>query len=189
MAPSWTSKIFFWGLANSITIWLGCGLAVGSEWVDSPAASTKYLGVEAVGDEIPPSQYLPVELREEQFFLLDWASNVKRPRRGFRFPPGIILGAALAAAGLFFFFKLKYETPSGKQIEQIELSELVSVAGEQNVGVAEDSGVNQDFPTSGGPRLTDIPSADQGALADNDTLAGRGPSADESHLEGAAEET
>ncbi|KAL8455597.1 hypothetical protein Emag_000592 [Eimeria magna] len=172
-----------------MSIWLECGLAAASDWEESPAGSTKYLGVEAVGDEIPPSHHLPVELSEEQFFLVDWASNVTRPRRGYRFPPGIILGAALAAAIVFFFVKLKYETLPEKQDEQIELTEMALRAAE------EDSSLVEGLPVDQGTTMDQEAFADegnpihQGAPADGSTPADQGVSADESILEGITEET
>ncbi|KAL8272369.1 hypothetical protein Esti_003659 [Eimeria stiedai] len=131
----------------SILIWLEFGLAAASQWEDLSMGSTKYLAVEAVGDEIPPSHHIPVELSEEQFLLLDWASNVTRPRRGYLFPPGILLGAALAAATLFILFKLKYGTPLGKQGEQIELTVVAPRAPKEDTPVVEDTAVDEATPT------------------------------------------
>lgn len=74
--------------------------------MDSQSA---YPVVEFVGEESTKEHTLPVELNDEPYMLVEWASDSYRRRSGrYSFPPGIALLALVASAALSFFLMKMY---------------------------------------------------------------------------------
>lgn len=132
-----SALFFFWEFACYVSFGVWVGPAGASRWGEGAGEQTESPTVEVVDEDTSKAYRLPVELNDETFTLVEWATGLTRRRSRFRypFPPGIILVAVIAAAILVLVLNKRYQfLPQGK-----ETSEGLGMRGSRRQGAFEGS--------------------------------------------------
>lgn len=89
-------------------------------------------GADFVAEEVTKELYLPVELNDEPYMLVEWNSEAIRRRHQYSFPPGTALLALLVPAAFFFFLMKMYgllerkPKPAPDGMDDIDLEDALS---------------------------------------------------------------